>query len=147
LLFRTPEVYQMTTSGATRLMVVDEAEDSRAAIARYFAARGWEVAVAARAVDALAQGLAHAVDVVIMNATLPGLEGYEAAAILRKISPGVSVILTVGPDADAHPRESQRRETFRCFPKPLDLDAIARAVEDARAGHPVDSAGDGEDAG
>jgi CheY-like chemotaxis protein len=137
----------MTTGAGTRLMVVDAAEESRTAIARYFAERGWEVAVAARAVDALAQSLAHAVDVVIMNATLPGLEGYEAAAMLRKISPDVSIILTVGPDAEARPRESQRRERFRCFPKPLDLDAIARAVEETRAGTPEDSAGDEEDAG
>jgi CheY-like chemotaxis protein len=137
----------MTMAGAARLMVVDEAEESRAAIARYFSARGWDVVVATRAVDALAQSLAHAVDVVIMNATRPGLEGYEAAAMLRKISPGVSIILTVGPDADAHPRERQRHERFRCFLKPLDLDEIARAVEEARAGTAVDTAGDAEDAG
>ena len=112
-----------------RLMVADEAADSRAAIADYFLARGYEVILAMDGVQALSQTIRREVDVIIMSATLPELEGYEAAAILRKINPRIQIILTAGADIEARPRESQRTERFRCFPKPLDLKEIAGAIE------------------
>lgn len=117
-----------------RLMVVDDAADSRAAIADYFLARGYEVILATDGVQALAQTIRRGVDVIIMSATLPGLEGYEAAAILRKINPRIQIILTAGADIEGRPRESQRTERFRCFPKPLNLEEIAGAIEGRAAG-------------
>ncbi len=126
--------------GGMRLMVVDDAEPARTAVARYFLARGYEVTVAPDAVGALARTLTHGVDVVIMKAALPGLAGTEAAAILRRISPRVQVILTMGPEAETPPAESQRVERFRCFPLPLDLEALALAIEGA-AGRPEAEAG------
>ena len=115
-----------------RLLVVDETEESRRRAADFFRAHGYEVTVAGNAVEALARSLAGGVDIVIMSVTLPGLEGYEAAAILKRLSPGVQVILTAEADAPACPGESQRTERFRCFPKPLNFEALARAIEEAR---------------
>jgi two-component system capsular synthesis sensor histidine kinase RcsC len=125
----------LVTDGAhPRLMVVDDAADSRTAIADYFLARGYEVLLATDGVQALAQTITRGVDVIIMSATLPGLEGYEAAAILRKIDPRVQIILTAGADVEGRPRESQRTERFRCFPKPLNLEEVAGAIQDRAAG-------------
>lgn len=115
--------------GRRCLMVVDGSEESRAAIADYFQARGWEVLVACTGVEAIARTITRRVDVVLMNATLPGLEGYEAAAILRKLDPRVRVILLVEAAFEARPRESQRMERFRFFPKPLNLQVVAHAIE------------------
>ncbi|HWT77698.1 MAG TPA: response regulator, partial [Candidatus Methylomirabilis sp.] len=89
-----------------RLMVADDAPDSRAAIADYFLARGYDVILAVDGVQALSQTIRREVDIIIMSATLPGLEGYEAAAILRKINPRIQIILTAGADIDGRPRES-----------------------------------------
>lgn len=127
-----------------RLMVVDGADAPRRALAEYFAARGWEVSVARDGEEALARAIRQGVDVVIMSASLPGLEGYEAAAILRRVVPGVRIILTVEPDAEARPHERQWTERFRCFPKPLDLDSIARAVDEERAAPTGQPEGDRE---
>jgi len=125
----------LITDGAhSRLMVVDDAADSRTAIADYFLARGYEVILATDGVQALAQTITRGVDVIIMSATLPGLEGYEAAAILRKINPRVQIILTAGAEVEGRPRESQRTERFRCFPKPLNLEEVAGAIEHRAAG-------------
>lgn len=116
-------------------MIVDDAEASRTAIADYFLARGYEVIMASDGIRALAQTLTRGVDVIIMKATLPGLEGYEAAAILRKISPRVQIILTMEADGAGHPRECRRVESFRCFPQPLNLEEIALAIEGATPRH------------
>lgn len=119
---------------ALRVMIVDAADGTRRAIGDYLAARGFEVTRAADGVEAITRTLARPVDAVVMSLTLPGLEGYETAAILRQISPGVRIILTTEADVDARPRERRRTESFRCFPKPLDLDAIARAIDEAKVG-------------
>lgn len=134
----------MNTRGIARLMVVDGAEESRRAVAEHFTSLGWEVVAVADGIQALAQTIAGHLDAIVMNATLPALEGYEAAAILRKINPGMPIILTLGSEAEEQPRESERKERFLCFPKPLDLDAIARAIQALRAGG---SAGAGSEEG
>lgn len=129
-----------------RLMVVDDSAEARA-IADYFVARGYEVQVATDGVQALAQTIMHGVDVIIMNASLPGLEGYEAAAILRKIHPDIQILLTMAAEVETRPREQQRTERFRCFPKPLDLAELAGVIEGAATGRAPDPERSAEDAG
>ena len=116
-----------------RLLVVDGAEESRRTLADYFSARGYEVLVAADGLDALVQAIRRSVDTVIMSASLPGLEGYEAAGILRQLIPGLRIILTVEPDAERHRHASRRRERFLCFAKPLELEDLAAELESGRA--------------
>ncbi len=144
----TPRSFDPVASGTRRrLMVVDDALESRQALTEYFVARGYEVSLATDGIQALAKTLTSAVDVVIMKATLPGLEGYEAAAILRKIAPRVQVILTMETGVEAHPPEQRRTERFRCFPTPLNLPEIAGAVEGAWAGTAPDLEREPEDLG
>jgi CheY-like chemotaxis protein len=116
------------------LMVVDHVEESRAALAAYFGARGFSIVTAVDGIQALSLAVTRHVDVVIMSATLPLLEGYEAAAILRRIDPRVQIILTMEPDVDETPGESRRVESFRCFPKPCEPGDIARAIDEASTG-------------
>jgi CheY-like chemotaxis protein len=112
-------------------MVVDPAEESRTRLAAHFRALGYEVAMAADGVQALAQGLASGADVVIMSLALPGLDGYEVAAILSRVHPRIQIILTGDAGAEGSPRESEWSGCFRCFPKPLDVEAISRVLSEA----------------
>jgi two-component system, OmpR family, response regulator len=142
----SPDGFQMISNAAPRtpddidpgksqcLMVVDHAEESRAALAAYFSARGFSIVTAADGIQALSLAVSCHVDVVIMSATLPLLEGYEAAAILRRIDPRVQIILTMEPDVDVTPGESRHVESFRCFPKPFEPGDIARAIDEASTG-------------
>ncbi|HET7343117.1 MAG TPA: response regulator [Methylomirabilota bacterium] len=116
-------------------MVAESRTEFRRSIAEYFTARGWQVTVAGDGVAALAQAVTHPVDVVIVAAGLPGLDGwgYETAALLKRLSPRAQVILTTDADEDLQPRENEHLERFRCFPKPLNLESIARAIEDPNA--------------
>jgi CheY-like chemotaxis protein len=117
-----------------RLLVVDHHEESRVRVAEYFRARGYDVIVARDGVEAIACAVTHDVDAVVMNATLPGLEGYEAAAIVRRLRPEARIVLTTEGELDSRPRESERREVFRCFPAPLDLESMARVIGHQRSG-------------
>jgi CheY-like chemotaxis protein len=114
-------------------MVVDAADVPRAAVSEYFGTRGWEVIPVSDGVEAVTRSLAYPVDVVVMSVNLPGLPGYEAAAILRALAPSIRIILTSN-DVEPPPRRRRRSQSFRCFPKPLDLEALARAVDERSAG-------------
>jgi CheY-like chemotaxis protein len=118
-------------------MVVDAADVPRVAISEYFGARGWDVIPVTDGVEAVTRSLAQPVDVVVMSVNLPGLPGYEAAAMLRQLAPGIRIILTSN-DVEPPPRRRRRSQSFRCFPKPLDLDALARAVDEP-SGHASES--------
>jgi CheY-like chemotaxis protein len=117
---------------ARSLMVAEGRPEFRRSIAEYFTARGWQVTVAGDGMAALAQAVTRPVDVVIVAAGLPGLDGwgYEAAALLKRLSPRARIILTTDADEDLQPRANEHLERFRCFPKPLNLASIARAIED-----------------
>lgn len=112
-----------------RLMVVDAVEESRARLEAYFRGCGWQVVSAADGVSALALGLGRMVDAAVVSASLPGLEGYEAAVLLRRLSPGIRVVLTLDARTEG-PGERQHRERFRCFSLPVDLDSLARALDE-----------------
>lgn len=114
-----------------RLMVVDPAEESRTRLAAHFRTLGYEVSTAADGVEALTRGLAPGADVVIMSLALPGLDGYEVAAILSRVHPRVRIFLTVEGGADRAPHESEWSGCFRCFPKPLDVEAVSRMLKEA----------------
>lgn len=116
-----------TSPGRRRLMLVDRPGAVRAAAAARFAACGWEVVLAADGGDALTQALARRVDVMIIDVTLPGLPGWEAASVVKRLDPTVEVILTSDTEV-ADTGETRHVEQFRCFPKPFDLEALVRAV-------------------
>jgi CheY-like chemotaxis protein len=112
-----------------RLLVVDRTAESRTALAQYFGAHGWEVVTASDSSAALSQGVSAGISAIIMDASLPGVPGYEVAALLRRLRPDVPVVLTLEPTAQPEPTRTRRRDRFACYAKPLDLDALARALE------------------
>jgi DNA-binding NarL/FixJ family response regulator len=71
---------------------------------------------------------------IIMNVPLPELGGSEAATTLTKIDPQIQIILSAGAEIDRRPRETQRLERLRRFPKPLNPEEITGAIEVGAAG-------------
>jgi DNA-binding response OmpR family regulator len=118
----------LPTVAGRRLVVVDAAGAWRDSVAEFFTARGWHVSALSDGVSALSHILAFGTDVVVMNASLPGLRGVETAVILSRVAPGVRIVLTVPPDEDPGPRAHRATTRVHCLTKSLDFDALARAV-------------------
>jgi DNA-binding response OmpR family regulator len=70
-------------SGRRRVLVVDDEPEIRLLVERTLRARGWEVEVAADGEEGLARAQASAPDLVLLDAMLPRLHGFEVARRLR----------------------------------------------------------------
>jgi CheY-like chemotaxis protein len=120
------------TASAGRLLLAQSRDVVRAAVAEHFARRGWEVTVVSTGIEVITRGLAGPVDAVVVSVSLPELEGYEAAAILKRLDPALRIVLTEEAGDAAPPRARRRAARFRCFAMPLDLGALAQAIEEGR---------------
>ena len=76
------------TTGAVVLLVEDDAA-VRDVIARFLGAHGYDVVPAASAEEALALMDFRAIDIVVTDIVLPGLDGFNMAAEIARRSPNM----------------------------------------------------------
>jgi two-component system cell cycle response regulator DivK len=66
-----------------RILLVDDFPDNREMYALYLEYAGFEVAEAATGHEAIAQAFAQIPDLIVMDLSLPGLDGWEATRRLK----------------------------------------------------------------
>ncbi|HVR79051.1 MAG TPA: response regulator transcription factor [Acidimicrobiia bacterium] len=79
---------------ATRVLVVDDEPKIRDVLRRYLMADGFEVSEAATGEEGLERLRAFHPDVVVLDVRLPGMDGFEVLAELRKTSTAYVLMLT-----------------------------------------------------
>lgn len=86
-----PGVWDM----AVRLLIVDDIEALRVGVRTLLAGNGdWEVCgEAASGVEVIAKVRELQPDVVILDVSMPGMNGLEAASQIRRIAPSTKIIL------------------------------------------------------
>jgi len=84
--------------GSGTILVVDDEEGVRAVAADLLRSMGFEVITAADGLEALErfQNSATAIRAVLMDLTMPHLDGVESFRELRRLDPGCRVVLTSG---------------------------------------------------
>ncbi len=65
------------------VLVVDDYRDAREMYAQYLVFSGFRVAEAADGADALQQAIANPPDIILMDLSLPGMDGWEATRRLK----------------------------------------------------------------
>lgn len=73
-----------TTSDAPLVLIVDDYAEGREICAEYLAFRGYRVATAEDGVDALDKTRSLLPDVILMDLSLPRLDGWEASRQLKE---------------------------------------------------------------
>jgi two-component system cell cycle response regulator DivK len=121
------------------VLIVDDVDHGREICAEYLEFRGFRVATAADGQEALDKAFALLPDVILMDLSLPILDGWEATRILKadERTRHIPVVaLTAHALASAHDRAKEAGcdsvVTKPCLPK--DLEAEVRRQLDARAG-------------
>ena len=73
----------MSTENGPLILVVDDYEDAREMYSEYLAYCGFRVAEARNGNEALEQAFALKPDLILMDLSLPGMDGWEATRVLK----------------------------------------------------------------
>lgn len=117
--------------GIRKVLVVDDEPDIRRVIAlslAHFA--GWEVVQAASGPEALALAVAERPDVVLLDVTMPGMDGRQTLAALRA-DPSTATIPVVFATARVRPNDVEEWIALGArghLTKPFDPTTIAAEI-------------------
>ncbi len=113
-----------------RVLVVDDVADNRDILTALLTPLGFEITSVDGGTEALAAAEAEAPDIVLMDLVMPGMDGYEAIARLRRL-PGVedTAILAVSADVSQAARQGAVSAGADGFvPKPVFRTALLREM-------------------
>jgi CheY-like chemotaxis protein len=128
----------MASMVAGRVLFVDDEEGVRDVAREFLQDSGFEVELACSAEEALASFAAGAFDAVVTDYKMPGATGAELARELRRLRPGLPIVLLTG-FLSALDRRPLAELFDDILEKPLGVAELGRAVA-ARLSHPQDPA-------
>lgn len=127
--------------GRTVLLAEDD-EIVRLTAQRVLERAGFSVMVAERGLDALALARERRPDVLLTDLVMPGMSGARLAVEVRRLHPGVGVILMTGCDEDEMARQGALFHSQNVLQKPV---LPKRMIEAVLETLPVESAGGASD--
>jgi DNA-binding NtrC family response regulator len=119
------------------IFVLDDDPDQAEVMAQALTGRGRRVRAFSDPIRALAALGAERVDLLVADLSMPWIDGKDVVSSAHVRQPELPVILVSGYPRGA---EIAAEERVPFFPKPVDLDALRSAVEDALEDNPAQSA-------
>ena len=115
-----------------RVLVVDDHQMLREALVGMLEVSGFEVVGAvADGADATAAAAELAPDVVLMDLSMPVLNGLDATRLLREVAPGTAVVLFSAFDSPELKREAFAAGAVAFLPKGCGNDRLRATLEAA----------------
>lgn len=114
-----------------KVLMVDDEEQFRATTSKILTRRGYETTVAESGEEAIEILKTSPQDVVILDIKMPGMDGQEALAQIKKIDPDVRVIMLTGHGGGESAKESLEHGAFDYLNKPCDIELLSLKINDA----------------
>ncbi len=96
----TRGISDAATSPPMRVLVVDDEESARRAVAQGLRAFGWEILEAGDGLSGLEAAIRGTPDVVLLDLRLPGLEGEQVLGRLREVSRVPVIVISAKREED-----------------------------------------------
>jgi two-component system, cell cycle response regulator DivK len=119
------------TRNATKILVVEDNEISRAILSRRLEKRGYEVIQAADGGQGIAMASLEKPDLILMDMSMPGIDGWHATRELRKL-PETTSIPVIALTAHTLPGDRDRAIAAGCDDyegKPVELPELMIKIE------------------
>ena len=114
------------------LLIVDDEPDLAQFIADELEAAGFRTGTAHDGVEAVMRVIDGGWDGVLMDIRMPKLDGINALRLMRRIAPGLPVIMFTGQAGQGDMLETTRLGAFTCLAKPVStqklLDTLGQVV-------------------
>jgi putative two-component system response regulator len=117
----------------SRVLVVDDEESIRTALARYLHVQGYDVEVAGSGPDAIALLHAHRYVVMLCDVRMPEMTGLEVVPRALRVDPDLAILMLTAVNDAATATDALSHGAMDYLVKPIELAELARAVE--RAAH------------
>ncbi|MCA8944261.1 MAG: sigma-54-dependent Fis family transcriptional regulator, partial [Planctomycetes bacterium] len=121
----------MTEPTRARVIVADDEESMRYFVDRALARRGYETVAVEDGERAIAEFDARPADVAVVDLKMPGADGLEVLAQLRKRDPDVIVILMTAYGSIDSAVEAMKRGAHDYITKPFEREELVLLVERA----------------
>jgi len=120
-------------TGSGTILLVDDEESVRRVGQRMLQTAGFEVATAAGGQEAVTWFRKHAneVDLVMLDLTMPDMDGLETIHELRRLKPDVPVLLSSGYSEQEVHKRCAGVELSGFIQKPYELDKLREVLRDA----------------
>ncbi|CCK80093.1 response regulator [Desulfobacula toluolica] len=113
-----------------KVLMVDDEKRFRETTKKILMKKGFETILAESGEEAL-EKISEAPDVVILDIKMPGIDGHEALARIKKINPDLPVIMLTGHGGIPSAREALVEGAFDYLSKPCDIDLLAEKIKEA----------------
>ncbi len=118
--------------GAARVLVVDDDPDVARLLQAFLERGGYRVSVAPDGASALVAALAQRPDLIVTDIEMPGINGLDMVAELRKQAPGVPVVVMTAHVSVDYAVSALRVHADEFLTKPIDrtrlLEVVARLI-------------------
>ena len=113
------------------ILVVDDEDRFRTNLVKMLTAEGLSVAAAAGGVEALELLERQPIDVALVDIRMPGMDGLETLAHLKKLAPDLEVIMLTGHASIQAAMEINRLGGYDYLLKPYPLEDLLLKIEAA----------------
>jgi len=115
----------------SKILIVEDNEMNRDMLTRRLQRKGFETEVAINGEEALSQAKFYKPDVILMDMSLPVMDGWEATKLLKQLH-DTQHIPVIGLSAHARDVDVIRGKEAGCDAyetKPIDLDKLIKTME------------------
>ena len=113
-----------------KILVADDEEDIRLIIKFALEDKGYKVITAADGAEAVAIADKEKIDLIILDAAMPKMDGYEACRKLKKDAKtkDIPVIFLTAIDLQKDKLKSQRVGALKFIAKPFEIEALLEEI-------------------
>jgi two-component system, OmpR family, response regulator len=111
-----------------KILLVDDEADFREIMAKFFRRRKIDFSTAGDCLEALDRLGQDNFDVVIMDVRMPGLDGLECMAEMKKVQPELEVIILTGHASLNVGISGMKQGAFDYCLKPVDFDELLEKI-------------------
>jgi DNA-binding NtrC family response regulator len=113
---------------AKRILLVDDEENARTALARILAREGYEVFSAGNGFEALELLQSSTVELVITDINMPEMNGMSFMRELNRLYPGINVIMITAYGEVESYIEAMNLGAFEYINKPVRMDELKKII-------------------
>jgi CheY-like chemotaxis protein len=114
-----------------RVLMVDDEERFRETTSRLLINRGFATTIAASGEEAFTILKSNPHDVVILDIKMPGMDGHQILAQIKKNYPHIQVIMLTGHGSDGSAQKALASQAFDYLNKPCDINILSSKIHDA----------------